>query len=290
MRIRWATVACAVLVDVCVSAAPPPAPEGFRWAKNAAYSDEFDGTKLDGAKWYDHHPRWKGRPPAKFMPSSVSVADGHLILRNAMLPKPVQDGKYAYTIAGGAVVSRKTEAFYGYYEARMKASSVSMSSTFWFANPSKESPDGSRASQELDVVETVGQRKQGSDRRTILRSNSHYWFTTKDGKRLKSPNKSTPQCRGTCPLDPPADEAFHVCGVWWVDANHARIYLDDEFKFTLTFETTYDTTPFDRPMHLNMVTETYDWETPPTPEELADDSRNATRYDWVRAWTLVPVK
>ncbi len=40
-------------------------------------------------------------------------------------------------------------------------------------------------------------------------------------------------------------------------------------------------------MHLNLVTETYDWETPPTPEELGDDSINTTHYDWVRAYVLV---
>ncbi len=224
------------------------------------------------------------------MPSQVSVADGHLVLRNAMLPKPIQDGKYTFTIAGGAVVSKKIEAHYGYYEARMKASKVSMSSTFWFANPTKRNADGSRASQELDVVEAVGHRKRGWDFRETLHSNSHYWFTAKDGERIKSSWKIKKLAAGTCPLKPAADEAFHVYGVWWVDANHAKVYLDSEHKFTLTFATVFDKTPFDRPMHLNMVTETYDWETPPVPEELADDSRNATYYDWVRGWKLVPVK
>ena len=35
-----------------------------------------------------------------------------------------------FTLAGGAVVSRSEEAFYRYYEARIKASKISMSSTF----------------------------------------------------------------------------------------------------------------------------------------------------------------
>ena len=41
-------------------------------------------------------------------------------------------------------------------------------------------------------------------------------------------------------------------------------------------------------MHVNLVTETYDWETPPTVEELNDDSINTTYYDWSRAYVLVP--
>jgi hypothetical protein len=37
----------------------------------------------------------------------------------------------------------------------------------------------------------------------------------------------------------------------------------------------------------NMVTETYNWEAPPTPEELADNSKKTTYYNWVRAYVLV---
>jgi len=40
-------------------------------------------------------------------------------------------------------------------------------------------------------------------------------------------------------------------------------------------------------MHVNLVVEPYDWETPPTPEELADNHRNTTYYDWVRPYVLV---
>ncbi|RME95998.1 MAG: hypothetical protein D6766_01800 [Verrucomicrobia bacterium] len=46
--------------------------------------------------------------------------------------------------------------------------------------------------------------------------------------------------------------------------------------------------PFDRPMQINMVTETYDWMPAPSEEELANDAINATYYDWVRVWVLVP--
>jgi len=78
-----------------------------------------------------------------------------------------------------------------------------------------------------------------------------------------------------------------VYGAWWVDANTVRFYHDNEYQFTLRPSTAFDKTPLDRPMHLNLVTETYDRETPPTPAELADDSRNTTYYDWIRAYTLV---
>ena len=86
---RWTTMAVVVLTVAsatfsCVrsNAAPPTPPDGFTWAPNEMFSDEFNAARLDLAKWYDHHPRWKGRPPAKFMPATVSVKSGRLQIRN----------------------------------------------------------------------------------------------------------------------------------------------------------------------------------------------------------------
>jgi hypothetical protein len=69
-------------------AAPPPAPAGFEWAPNDKFTDEFNGASLDSDKWLDHFPSWKGRPPAKFLPSGVAVANGCLELRAGTLPQP----------------------------------------------------------------------------------------------------------------------------------------------------------------------------------------------------------
>ena len=74
-----------------------------------------------------------------------------------------------------------------------------------------------------------------------------------------------------------------------MDANTVRIYLDDKYQFTMHPSTKYSDTPFNRPMHVNMVMETYDWQPPPAPVDLADPTRNTTRYDWVRAYRLVKV-
>ena len=59
----------------------PVAPEGTeRWVYNEAISDEFEGTSLDTAKWFDHNPSWIGRQPSLFRPENVRVEDGMLIL------------------------------------------------------------------------------------------------------------------------------------------------------------------------------------------------------------------
>lgn len=266
------TVLVTILAGLPAIASPPEPPEGYKWVVNEDFTDEFNGTRLDLSKWHDHHPRWKGRPPAKFMPECVSVKDGTLQIKNGMLDQP----QGPYTIAGGAVVSKSMEAFYGYYEVSMKASNVSMSSTFWFSNR----PDAQGVSLELDVQEAVGAGKRQPDRKHFMKSNTHYWVR-EDGKRVSK------AVRGEARIEPPAGEAFHTYGVWWVDANTIKFYHNDEHKFTIHPSTEFDDTPFDRPMHMNLVTETYDWETPPTPEELADDSINTTYYDWVRAYVLV---
>lgn len=47
--------------------------------------------------------------------------------------------------------------------------------------------------------------------------------------------------------------------------------------------------PLEREIHLNMVTETYNWRTPPTPQELANDANTATYYDYVRGMQLLDI-
>jgi len=112
----------ALLLLVCLSgiveAATPPAPDGYRWVRDERFSDEFNDTSLDTNKWLDYFPGWRGRPPAKFVPSAITVTNGHLEIQTGILPEP----QGAFTLSGGAVRSRSEEALYGYYEARMKAS------------------------------------------------------------------------------------------------------------------------------------------------------------------------
>ncbi|MDC0584741.1 family 16 glycosylhydrolase [Bacteroidales bacterium] len=258
----------------------PPAPEGFEWVKNDKFSDEFNGTELDTTKWHKRSPFWKhGRPPATFRDYAVSVKDGNMQIKNSVLEE--DDPKY--NIAGGAVASKAMDAHYGYYESRMKASSISMSSTFWLKNlPEKDGCTRNR--QELDIVEVVGKKKTGHDFNNILHSNTHYQHFDCDGK------KESKSAGGNCPIDPAASEAYHTYGCWWKDANTLLFYLDGEYVFTINPSTEFNDKPFSRPMYMHLVTETYNWETPPTPEELADDNNNTTYYDWVRSYTLQPIK
>ncbi|QBG46631.1 beta-porphyranase B [Verrucomicrobia bacterium S94] len=252
-------------------------PKGFMWVVNEDFTDEFNGDSLDREKWYDHHPRWRGRPPARFMPENVSVKDGMLQLTNGTLDEPITERRQTFTLGGAAVVSRKTEAYFGYYECRLRASSISMSSTFWMSNSGQHYPGVGRIAQELDILETVGGSKRNDKFAHYMNSNTHVWHGGESrnvGNKARLPTKS--------------DEDFYIYGCWWENASKCHFYLNNEHVGTVEFDTSLVDEPFRHPMHINMVTETYDWETPPTPEEVNDPERNTTYIDWVRAYVLVP--
>ncbi len=261
------------------SGAQPPPPEGFRWEVNKKFSDEFNGTTLDTTKWYARSPYWvHGRPPATFRAYSVSVKDGTMQIKNSVLK-----GDKKYNIAGGAVASKAKDAYFGYYEVRMKASGISMSSTFWLKNKPVDS-NCPYEQLELDIVEAVGMQKTGHDLRNFMRSNTHTFRTDCNGEKLVKSSG------GNCEISPPANETFHTYGCWWEDENTLKFYHNGAYKFTIHPNTYFRDKPFNRPMYMHMVTETYNWETPPTEEELNNDAINTTCYDWVRSYKLVPTK
>ena len=266
------------LLPIFTNGKPPMPTEGYKWVIQEDYTDEFNGDRLNSKKWHDHHPRWRGRPPARFMPENVSVKDGMLWLTNGMLEQPIIEKGHTFTIGGAAVVSKQTGAHYGYYECRLKASSISMSSTFWMSNSGQHYPKIGKVSQELDILETVGGAKRNPSFAKYMHSNTHVWH---NGSSYASGNKAQ--------LNGKSDEAFNIYGCWWEDANTVHFYLNDALVASVKVDTTLLPRPFAFPMHINMVTETYNWEQPPTAEELNDKDRNTTKIDWVRSYYLKPI-
>lgn len=293
----------------------PEPPSGYRWVMNDAFSDEFNGSELDTAKWYDHNPRWKGRPPGKFMPSAVSVGGGYLRIRCTPMEEP--DGEF--TIACGAVQSKSREALYGYYECRMKASSITTSSTFWLTTSTPKPIRYGKIGLELDIQESIGNAQRWESFKTHMHSNTHIkLFPNQRGEALlkklaaKNPiskqkqaqlaamgederaealakferNRRVLKAGASAPLATPVNETFHTYGCWWVDANTMHFYADGEHVYTIEPKTDFDPEPFDHPMFMNLLCETYDWEVPPTVEELENDAINTTLYDYVRSYKL----
>ena len=272
---------------------PPEPPVGKRWVINPDFSDEFNGAELDASKWLDYHPKWKGREPGIFLPSQVSVKDGYLQIKGEKLKRDTiikSNGKeYIFNIAGGAVVSKK-EVFLGYYECRLKAAATTMSSTFWFSSKeSYEGPNGcDRYNLEWDIQECIGRTGDfnGKFFSNGMNSNGHFWYSDCDNERhnlIASSVKFT--------NDELASENFHVYGGWWRDESSASFYYDNSRPKHIKFYDKVKKKPFDQPMVMRLVSETYPfpWIELPTDEELADPTKNTVYYDWVRGYKLVDV-
>lgn len=252
----------------------PTAPDGYRWAKNEALTDEFDGTQLDSGKWHNHNPKWAGRPPGKLVPSAVSVKNGHLRIQCTPL-KPV-DGKFS--IACGTIQS-KAKALYGYHECRMKASKLSTSSNFWFVGDHVKTLQGTQGG-ELIVQLTIGNSQQHNQ---FMKSNVMVSMKRngKDTKREKA--KATDRIK----LGSGVADEFHIYGCWWVDASKLKFYVDGEYAYTINPSTKFGEAPFRNPLSMNLICETFNWQPVPTEAELTDDTKNTALFDYVRSYRLV---
>lgn len=269
---------------------PPKPPVGKRWVLNSDFSDEFNGTELDSSKWLDYHPSWKGREPGLFMSSQVSVENGFMQIRGEKMDNDTIVHAYnrelKFNIKGGAVVSKKS-VFLGYYECRVKAAATTMSTTFWFSGRGGVGPNNCDSyGLEWDIQECIGREGNfdGKYFASGMHSNAHYWYTDCDGKKH---DHRAPQVRfEDTEL---ASENFHVYGGWWRDESSASYYYDNREPKHQKFYDKVSEKPFDKPMFMRLVCETYPfpWIELPNDEELADTTKNTVYYDWVRGYTLV---
>jgi beta-glucanase (GH16 family) len=242
----------------------PTLPAGWHWQANPTLSDNFSGTHLDTAKWQPIQPYWAGRPPSQFDPANVSVSHGALrLLSTTRLQnlKGIADQDKDIWIQSACVSSLKPIASYGYYEARMKASDLSMTSSFWLQGKYSE----------IDVVEELGRSTKMPENDAKMLSNTHYFHSgwAKDA--------ATP-CQA--PMTTGAADAFHTYGVWWKDANTVVFYLDGR-----KVNQVKTGGPFDEPMYLFFDTEAFIWDGYPSIDSLRDPRKNAMTVQWVHAWT-----
>ncbi|WP_271767713.1 carbohydrate-binding protein [Aquimarina algiphila] len=291
------------LFSITLSYAQPPEPKnGYRWVLWDQYSDEFNGTELDRSKWRDSFQGWKGRAPAKFDPSTISVQGGNMQIRNKKLATP--DGPY--TIGGGAVQSLEKTAYFGYYECKFKASRIAMSTTFWMSNPkrniigpTKLSGDCAKDkwSQELDICESIGGSFNGGSKfRTQMNFNTHYRYVDCNGapEKFYSAGNNAVEGNGQQAnadlVGSESWEDFHTYGCYWRNDKVVDFYVDDNFAGTVNVRRDVVDSPFSKPMGINMVTETYNWAKPyPSNAQLANNAINTSYYDWIRSYRLIPI-
>ncbi len=285
----------------------PLPPVGQRWVVNEQFSDEFNGTELDETKWRNTHPSWIGRAPGLFTPENIAFRDGCMVLHGEKMDSDTVINGQTFNISCAAVISKKREAHYGYYECRFKANKTTLSSTFWLSTPGAVFPtegrqvdknDNGKFHQELDICECIGRGGdfQGSFFSKGMNSNMHYWITPQGAKAVE--DRRAKESRLARPDGALLSEDFNVFGCWWRNDRSASFYLNNEqetnreFIARKTHNDPYDN-PFrlTEPMTINLVVETYPqpWIELPNDEELANPELNSTLYDWVRSYVLVDV-
>lgn len=240
------------------------------WVLKENMSDEFEGDRIDTAKWFvegtdDEYPHWIGRAPSQFVPENVRVENGKLFLTTKWDPDynfstsmdPDCDCPYEnYTTA--AVLSINT-FLYGYMEIKCKAADVSITSSFWATGKDSE----------LDVFEFVGDSKlEDKDRKypfcvhnwAIGGLDENYWCDAVQ-------------------LDWHVADDFHVYGCEW-DENGLKFYADGNLVKAVTKDEMGEFWCLINPLTIWVDSETFAWEGFPEPEDLPADYE----IEYIRVW------
>ena len=227
------------------------------WRRHEPMWDEFDGPKLDRAKWSDHNPEWKGRQPGYFHPDNVAVREGklHLTMRKGDLPgMPKDAGYHTYTCAA---VQSKSKVRYGYFEVMATPMRSAGSSSFWFYDSTKE------WWTEIDVYE-IGGGAPGFERKVNM--NVHVFHTPQEKRHWAIP--------GSFVAPRKLADADHVYGLDW-SKKEIRFYFDG------VLVRRGPNTHWHQPLTLNFDSETMPkWFGLPKDEDLP----STYSVEYVRAW------
>ncbi len=178
----------------------PPLPEGKMW--KLAWSDEFDGTKIDESKW-EIMGDWKRRDGYWVREDSYLDGKGNLLLRTK------KDGD-RYT-SGAVRTQDKFEHTFGYWVCRCKfPTEEGHWPAFWlFARPGvNKVGDGGRDGTEIDVMEKPWRQDK-------ITQNLHW-----DGYGKAHKSAGTGQI-----TIPGVSEGFHTFGLHWTPEEYV-FYID----------------------------------------------------------------
>lgn len=183
-----------------VLAAPGP-PPGYK----LAWSDNFNGTSLDQAKW---SYRTDSKLLSTQVPANVSVRHGNLVI--ALRKQDIGGMHYS----GGGIISK--QAFhYGYYEARLRiAAGSGWHSSFWLMGYNGIDTKGDKATLEMDIIEN-----ESADLRSYS-TTTHRWVSPHIARGHK--DISTPDL----------SKGFHIFGCEY-EPNVVRYYFDGKLVQTV---------------------------------------------------------
>jgi beta-glucanase (GH16 family) len=231
------------------------------WIKFEPMWDEFDGRSLDTNKWIVGMSWWRGRQPAWFNPTNVSVSNGqlHLTMRKEAVPKELE--KHGYRDYTSAALHTRARSSYGYYEVKACPMNSGGSSSFWFQQEDRQAhPDWAT---EVDVFELCGKNPR-HDRRYYM--TLHVTQTPQEKRHWSVGSFWEAPWRFA--------EDFHVFGFEW-RKDELRWYVDGVLVRTV------ENTHWHQPLYL-----IFDSETMPEWFGMPDDADLPSTYsiEYVRTW------
>ncbi|GAB4055311.1 glycoside hydrolase family 16 protein [Catellatospora paridis] len=252
---RRAVTLGAVLATVIGMGAAAPAqadPTGTGWTM--VFSDDFDGSTVDTAKW---NYRTDVKAYSAQRPENVTVSGG---LMSINLKQEAYAGK---SFTGGGLVSKQTMR-YGYYETRAKINDgVGWHSSFWLmaGNGSTTFPAEQRT--EIDGFEI------DSTSSPALLRNNHSGVHTWNGGGASGPYH--PGSTYNTGLDL---RQWHTYGIDWAETS-VKFYVDGVLKYTAAYtpsQWTHDYT--------SIWLTSIGYGTSPDPAFLP----TAVQFDYIRYW------
>ncbi|BAX81746.1 Ig-like domain-containing protein [Labilibaculum antarcticum] len=261
-------------------------PEGKQWVKMASMSDEFEAWDAD--KWFKS--TWNYGVPVYMSTSDINsgVADGNLWIK-ATLNESNPEGRWFQT----ARIHSKAETTYPMYtESRIKAAYISAFNTYWLNNGNSTNRD------EIDIIENNSKPSCDCQPDYPTQMNSQYFHADSDKTPVEIRDEDNFNQTNLSDANPGKglkwNEDYHTFGVWWKDSKNIQFYLDGELAGSVLVGhdrsgTTYSEREFTRELEIifDLWTADYDWLGGlALKADLADNSINTMKIDWVRTWKL----
>ncbi|WP_052416172.1 Ig-like domain-containing protein [Algibacter lectus] len=264
-------------------------PDGKKWVKLESMSDEFEAW--DGNKWFKS--TWNYGIPV-FMTSAATnsgVTDGNLWIK-ATLNESNPEDRWFQT---ARIHSKAETSFPMYTEARIKAAHISAYNTYWLNNGDINNRD------EIDIIENNSKPScvgcsQAADFPNQM--NSQYFHADSSKSPVTIRDEDNFKRSGLSDTNPLKNvkwnEDYHTFGVWWKDAKHIQFYLNGEPAGSVEVGedrsgTTYTGREFSRDLEIifDLWTNEAVWVGGlPPKSDLADNTINTMKIDWVRTWKL----
>jgi beta-glucanase (GH16 family) len=254
-------------------APPPPPPANVGpvppGARVLVWSDEFDGTALDPARWRV----WSGaRRDAVVAPEAISVAGG--VLRVTTF---TEGGVHRTGFLG---TDGRFAATYGYFEARIRFHGApGQWCAFWLFSPTIGEPvgDPAAAGAEIDVIEHRVTDDGGWQLADHVAMNVHW-----DGY---GPERKNTQRVTQLPGGGAVNGVWHTYAVLWNEREYT-FYVDD----VPIWRTSQGLSGTDEWLHLTCEVEDASWAgfVPGGGYGAREASTTGMEVDWVRAWELAP--